>query len=156
MRQDLFASKVFHFLSLAAASMLVFSAALQWLPSSLDIGARQLVSSQPQVDPFKGIQSEISEQIPMIAERPVFDMSRRPPVIEVIEEAPPPEVILSLVGILDSDTSKIALFRLSNRPDVIRLRAGQVVDEFRVMEITDSYVKVRKDDGQELTMMLGQ
>ncbi len=155
MNQDRIAAQIFNFLSLGAAAMLIASAALVWLPTTFEGPARVAGTAAPATDPFAVFETDIARYAAPVADRPIFQMTRRPPVVEMVEEAPPPELTLTLVGILDSEISKIALFRLSDRPDIIRMREGQVIADFRITEITDAQVTVLNDAGEEQQMRLG-
>lgn len=155
MNQDRLAAQIFNFLALGTAAMLVAAAALVWLPSGSDGPARVADAGGSDIDPFAVFETDIARYAAPISERPVFQMTRRPPVVEVVEEAPPPELTLTLVGILDSEISKIALFRLSNREDIIRMREGQVIADFRILEITDAQVTVENAAGEKQEMRLG-
>ena len=70
------------------------------------------------------------------------------------EVAPAPEVVITLVGILDSELNRIALIRKSDAPEILRLRAGQSVGDFRVVAISKRGVRMRSEAGEELELSL--
>lgn len=145
----------FSALTIGAAALLTLAALVIWLPSAGNSALVRGGDAGPRDDPFARFETDIATLAQPVADRPVFQPSRRPPVIEVVEEAPPPEVTLTLVGVLDSEISKIALFRMSNSEEIFRLREGQVIGDFRIRAIGDAGVTLMGTNGEEVLMKLG-
>ena len=140
--------------ALLAAAVFGAAALVIWLPKGASTEFNQPPVAVETGSSFAASEDMIASSVAPIAERPLFDMSRRPIVEEVVEPAPVAEVTLSLVGILDSDDEEIALFRLSNSEEIFRLRAGQSVGGFKLEEINDGNVRVSTPDGEAKSLML--
>lgn len=125
-------------------------AALLWLP--IGSGGGPSIATPTEVQPVAEFAS--AERLTQtIAERPLFEVSRRPP-----QAAPAPlpvQVTIRLVGIIDDEDQQMALLRLSNAPTVRRLTVGDRLDRWTVTRISSSAVDVVDDSGQQSRMVLG-
>ena len=88
--------------------------------------------------------------------RPLFHMSRRPPVVATVPQPAPVVVTLSLTGVVNSDNDKLALMRLSNSTQLFRLRIGESVGDWEIADITANTVEVIKSDGTREVISLAQ
>jgi hypothetical protein len=86
--------------------------------------------------------------------RPLFHITRRPPVIATVAEPAPVAITLSLTGIVNDENDRIALMRLSNRPDLLRRRVGEKIGNWEIEEITDTSVVVISSDGERQVIAL--
>lgn len=138
----------------AAGLVSLVLAGVIWMPLTRDAPVTLPPSANQQVpdgpDPSAVLQDGAEE----LLARPLFHMTRRPPV-EAAPVAPAPVVVtLSLTGIVNDENDKIALMRLSNQPDLLRLRVGQTVGNWQVEEITDTSVIVASADGERQVISL--
>ncbi len=101
------------------------------------------------------ISSQLAEGSEELLARPLFHITRRPPEVAapVVPEAPPP-VTLSLTGIVNDETDRIALMRLSSQPELLRGREGENIGDWTIEEITENTVTVANGDGDRMIMSL--
>lgn len=128
----------------------VVLAGVMWLPLN------QSVTTRNTVVPGTDTQTPEDESLALLAdgaqsllERPLFHITRRPPVAAQAVEAAPVQVTLSLTGVLNNDDVDIALMRLSNSPELLRRRVGDQVGDWQIVEITQTSVTVVTPDGTE-------
>ena len=87
-----------------------------------------------------------------LAQRPLFDMSRRP-VIQEAEPVPvpaaPEPVRISLSGIVGAEEEGFtALFRVSNRAEIKIVRPGGSVEGWSIQEIGADHVTMTDREGE--------
>lgn len=88
--------------------------------------------------------------------RPLFHMTRRPPVVATPVQPAPVIVTLSLTGVVKSNDDNIAILRLSNSTEVFRRRVGERLGNWEITDITESSVEVTKADGSQEVISLNQ
>ncbi len=91
----------------------------------------------------------------MIVERPLFSWSRRPyspPVDDVVAETAPEvqELSVKLAGTMLAGSSRLALFTHPSK-GLLRLRQGQDVDGWRIVDIRDDEVRLQL--GDDITLL---
>lgn len=138
------------FAPIVAALMCFGLAGLMWLPLS-DAGPTDLPTTpNADAEPTTGQSAELlAVGAQTLIERPLFHVTRRPPAVEPTVEVAPVQVTLSLTGVVNNGDVDIALLRLSNSPQLLRLRVGDQVDEWEILNITKTAVTVLTPDGQE-------
>ncbi len=96
---------------------------------------------------YENEELKVAELAGPIAERPLFHVSRRayaePEAAVVVQEAP----TLRLLGILNSNETRIALLRFSNVETVFRVQKNDNVGEWTVLDITDGWVDLSDGNG---------
>ena len=96
-----------------------------------------------------------------LAERPLFDSSRRPPRAAAAEATPmapaaAPETRLSLVGIIEDGGARIALVRMSGRSELLRVGKGDSAADWRVLDVELGHITVARDGGDPELLPLGR
>ncbi len=96
-----------------------------------------------------------TDVLAMIVERPLFSWSRRPylpPEADVVTEAPPEarELSVKLAGTMLAGSSRLALFTHPSK-GLLRLRQGQDVDGWRIVDIRDDEVRLQL--GDDITLL---
>ena len=87
-----------------------------------------------------------------VLERPLFSPGRRPPsvMVNVIAEAAPPsasEPALQLHGIVATGSDAMALIAMDGAPALRRVAVGDEIGGWRIEEIGDEGVLLRRGDG---------
>ena len=131
----------------AAGLLCVALAVLIWLPLNRDAGA-SLVAPAPVRDAAGPNTGQIlAEGAQELVNRPLFHITRRPPVVVTAPEVVPVQVTLSLTGVVNDGDLKIALMRLSNREELFRREVGERLGRWEISDITDTSVTVITADG---------
>ncbi len=139
---------------LAASLICAALAGIIWMPLGQDPKSFRM-SDEPIEAPVGPDPSEVlSKGAQDLLARPLFHMSRRPPIVAVAPEATPVVVKLTLTGIVNSDDLQIALMRLSNRPELFRRQVGDSIGDWEIIDITESSVTVITPDGAQEVMSL--
>jgi hypothetical protein len=142
---------------LAAGLLCVVLAGVIWMPLAQD-GSRTLAApdgstSRPTGPDTKTILAEGAQEL---LARPLFHITRRPPVEATVPQAAPVAVTLSLNGIVNSDDVQIAIMRLSNQSELIRGQVGDRVGDWEIEDITETTVTVITPTGSRQVFKLTQ
>jgi hypothetical protein len=141
---------------LSAGLLCIVLAGLIWMPLTQD-GPSALVKTdttaiQPTRPDTKAILAEGAQEL---AARPLFHITRRPPVEAAVEPQPAPvAVTLSLTGIVNSDDVQIAIMRLSNQSELVRGQVGDQVGDWKIEDMTETSVTVIAPDGSRQVINL--
>ena len=137
----------------SAAILLIAAALLMWIPAAQPERAVSSAATQQSERRLIAAQEQLAAYATSMAKRPVFHQTRLPPV----EQAEPvaPEVELTLVGVLDSAETRIALLRLSNSPRLYRLEAGERLGKWMIIEIGKTSIKALTEGGALTEMSIG-
>lgn len=141
---------------LAAGLLCAVLAGVMWMPLGQSPTASDLPQAAPPADPGPDPQSVIAEGAEQLLARPLFHMTRRPPEVATVPEPAPVVVTLSLTGIVENDNVQVALMRLSNEPDLFRVRVGEKVGNWEIIEITPTSVTLITPEGERETITLTQ
>jgi hypothetical protein len=79
-------------------------------------------------------------------DRPLFSVSRRPPIVAAPIAAPPEQPLLTLVGTIVSRKASFAILQGSDTEAISRLRVGQENDGWRVQGIGLRSIVVEKGE----------
>lgn len=140
---------------LAAGLVSLVLAGVIWMPLTRDEPVRTPVSSGAQTPQGPDAADVLAEGAQELLERPLFHITRRPPEEAApVQPAAPAPVTLSLTGIVNDETDRIALMRLSNQPDLLRRRVGDTIGSWEIAEITETAVVVTNDDGDRQVISL--
>ena len=130
-----------------------------WVPAP-DVDARD-PSPAPQ-----GVEATIAQRAEPLADlidvtgaRPLFHASRRPPAVEVAVATPAPqapEPSLTLVGVIVSDGTKVALVRISTSPELYRVDVGAQLAAWKVVGIGDDFIQVSKSGGAPIVLSMDE
>lgn len=129
-----------------------------WLPSR---AVAPNNAAAPAVDLAARVQAmddTLADLIAVTTERPLMHATRRP-VPEEAPAAPPPaapEPTLTLLGVLSDGDARLALVRTSTSPELYRLEANTRFGPWEIIEILDNAIRVRKDNGPEQVLRIGQ
>ena len=125
-------------------------ASLMWLPLSHAVPDNRSAAPNANTDVAARDSSDIlASGAQTLVERPLFHTTRRPPVAAPTVEAAPVQVTLSLTGVVNNGDVDIALVRISNTPALLRLRVGDMADDWEILNITKTAVTVLTPNGQE-------
>ncbi len=139
---------------LAAGLICVVLAGVIWMPLGRDGQAPSPPATQPTASDAPDTMEVLAEGARNLVGRPLFHITRRPPVIATVAEPAPVAITLSLTGIVNDENDRIALMRLSNRPDLLRRRVGEKIGNWEIEEITDTSVVVISSDGERQVIAL--
>lgn len=135
---------------IAATIACIGLAAAIWLPISE--ASPQNLPANPIADPSAAERDSadlLATGAQSLVERPLFHVTRRPPVAEPTVEVAPVAVTLSLTGVVNNGDVDIALLRLSNSPELLRLRVGDQAGDWEILNISKTAVTVLTPEGQE-------
>jgi len=140
---------------LAAGLVSVVLAGVIWMPLLRDGPVSAPVNPAAQTPQGPDATEVLAEGAQELLARPLFHITRRPPVEAApVQPAAPAPVTLSLTGIVNDETDRIALLRLSNQPDLLRGRVGDSIGNWEIAEITETAVLVTNGDGEQQTISL--
>ncbi|WP_108813296.1 hypothetical protein [Loktanella sp. Alg231-35] len=139
---------------LAAGLICVALAGIIWMPLVRDGEAAPLPAAQSVPSDAPDAMAVLAERSQDLVERPLFHITRRPPVVATVAEPAPVAITLSLTGIVNDENDRIALMQLSNRPDLLRRRVGEKIGNWEIEEITDTSVVVISSDGERQVISL--
>ena len=146
---------------IGALVLAVFCGASVWIWIPRAATAPEGVAAAPALDLAARLQmmdETLAGYIAVTSERPLFHATRRPEpaAAPALAPPPPPEPTLSLVGILSDGDARLALVRTSTSPALYRLEAGARLDRWQILEISATGIRVRKEDGAEQVLRIGQ
>lgn len=141
---------------LAAGLLCAVLAGIMWMPLNQIPQASDLPPEQAVTPAGPDPQTVIADGAEILLDRPLFHMTRRPPVVEAAPAPVPVVVTLSLTGIVENDNVQVALMRLSNQPDLFRARVGEKVGNWEIAAITQTSVTVINPDGMREVIDLAQ
>lgn len=139
---------------LTAGLICVVLAGVIWMPLGRDSQATPPPATQSTPSDAPDAMEVLAQGAQHLVERPLFHITRRPPVIATVEEPAPVAITLSLTGIVNNENDRIALMQLSNRPDLLRRRVGEKIGNWEIEEITDTSVVVISSDGERQVISL--
>ncbi|WP_373636828.1 hypothetical protein [Yoonia sp. BS5-3] len=142
--------KVQSFAPLVATALCIALAGVIWLPlnseTRAETGSVQQSDAASTEDPSLGVLQNGAQSL---VERPLFHVTRRPPVVAETVQSAPEQVSLVLTGVLKNDDVYIALLSLSNSNEVLRQRVGDRFSGWEIVDITPTTVTVINPDGEQ-------
>lgn len=139
---------------LATGLICLALAGVIWMPLGRDGQATPPPTVQSTPADAPDAMAVLAEGAQDLLERPLFHITRRPPVVATPVEPAPVAITLSLTGIVNDENDRIALMQLSNRPDLLRRRVGEKIGNWEIEEITDTSVSVISSDGERQVISL--
>ena len=108
-------------------------------------GSNVAATTVPELPPELQYSMRPVEDFQVILERPIFSPSRRPPPVESVESPPPDsDVTFTLKGILVDDDVRIALFRSKRNKKAVRLRQGDELEGWTLVQIEADHVTLAR------------
>jgi general secretion pathway protein N len=98
------------------------------------------------------------EQLQATRERPLFIQTRRPPAVVVEPDAPPPitesvALPFELTGVALGDEVRVAILHNKNTNQVVRLREGDRLENWRIEAVAERFILLR-GDGRRVRLWL--
>ena len=112
----------------------------------------QVSADSPEHEPFKPFEVPPLDQYSEIVERPLFLETRRPPPPEIPdvaveeEEQPVEEQVFTLLGVMVTPDSKMALVEVDESGNVARLKVGDEVEGWELDSVSADNVVLRKGE----------
>lgn len=101
----------------------------------------------PELPPEPQFSMRPMEDFQVILERPIFSPSRRPPLVESVEaHLMQSGVAFTLKGILIDENERIALFRTKSSDKVVRLREGDEIEGWTLVQIEADHVTLARGE----------
>lgn len=141
---------------LAAGLLCVVLAGIMWMPLGQSPDASDLPPEQTRTQTGPDAEAIIAEGAQTLLARPLFHITRRPPVVATVAEPVPVVVTLSLTGIVESDNVQVAIMRLSNSAELFRAQIGEKVGNWEIEDITQTSVTVITPEGAREVLALTQ
>jgi len=128
-----------------------------WLPSAAPPVPMMASTESNLTDRLEANQNRLADLIDVTTNRPLFDATRQAQSApEQPAPAPPPEPVLSLVGILGVDEERVALVRVSTSAQLYRLTEGATLGPWQVIEISTNGISVSKDGAAPDRLVIDQ
>ncbi len=141
-------------IGLAAAALMLAAAALIWLPGGGGPGTVQPSQVQAMsANTLAPLRTVLNDFAPVVTQRPLFHSTRRPyeaPVAAPVEI----QVTLTLVGILNKDSQKVALIRLSDGDTLYRVTKGDRLRDWTILDVAERGVVYTEDGVTPLVLRL--